>query len=108
EQLTVRSAPHLRSVAGLAGHIVGTRAGWFSRMMGEGDPDIVALAGWGRIGSADATSAAELVAGLESTWRMIESALERWTSADMQHVFNGVRNGKPYSIARSWVIWHLI
>ena len=43
-----------------------------------------------------------------STWRMIESALGRWTSADMEYVFNGVRNGQSYSLARNWVIWHLI
>ncbi|MFI5272210.1 MAG: DinB family protein, partial [Ktedonobacterales bacterium] len=33
-------------------------------------------------------SAAELVAGLEATWGMIERALARWTVADLGHVFN--------------------
>jgi uncharacterized damage-inducible protein DinB len=108
EQLTLSSAPHLRSVGSLAAHIVGTRAGWFNRMMGEGGPEIVAVMNWGRAGTPVPGSAAELVGGLEATWRMIESALGRWTSTDMEYVFNGVRNGQSYSLARNWVIWHLI
>jgi hypothetical protein len=32
-------------------------------------------------------SAGELVAGLEATWGMIESALARWAVADRGHVF---------------------
>ena len=108
EQLNLSSAPHLRSVGSLAAHIVGARAGWFNGLMGEGGPEIVALMGWGRAGTPIPASAAELVGGLEATWRMIESALGRWTSADMEHVFTGVRNGQAYSLARNWVIWHLI
>lgn len=108
EQLALSSAPHLRSVSSLAAHIIGTRAGWFNRLMGEGGPEVVALVGWGRVGTAAPTSAAELVAGLETTWQMIVAALARWTTADMEHVFTGERNGEAYTIARQWVIWHLI
>ena len=107
EQLALRSAPHLRTAGELATHIVSTRAGWFHNMMGEGGEDIAALAGWGR---ADPTvrSATELAAGLETTWRMINDGLARWTTADMEHVFTGTRRGRDYSLARQWVIWHLI
>ena len=108
EQLTLSSAPHLRSVGSLAAHIIGTRAGWFHRLMGEGGDDIVALMGWGRVGTPVPTSTTELVAGLETTWRMIVAALARWTTADMEHVYSGERNGQSYSLARNWVIWHLI
>jgi len=108
EQLALSSAPHLRSVGSLAAHVIGTRAGWFHRLMGEGGDDIAALMGWGRVGTPVPGSSAQLVAGLETTWRMIEAALARWTTADMAHVFSGERNGQAYSLARNWVIWHLI
>jgi hypothetical protein len=32
-------------------------------------------------------SAAELVAGLETTWQMIQDTLSRWTFADLEQVF---------------------
>ncbi|MFL5703077.1 MAG: DinB family protein, partial [Ktedonobacteraceae bacterium] len=57
-------------------------------------------------------SAAELVAGLESTWQMIQDALAHWTPADLEQVFQ-----KPYlgedvpdkpRHSRQWIIWHLL
>jgi len=37
---------------------------------------------------APALAAAELVAGLEDTWRMIDQALARWTPADLGQLFS--------------------
>jgi uncharacterized damage-inducible protein DinB len=108
EQLALSSAPHLRSAGSLAAHIVGTRAGWFNDLMGEGGADIVALIGWGRPGTGVPGSAAVLAAGLEATWRMMQDALARWTPADMEYIYTGTRRGQAYSLSRNWVIWHLI
>jgi hypothetical protein len=49
EQLELRISPHLRSIGSLARHIVRTRASWLYGLMGEGGPDIAAIAGWGSI-----------------------------------------------------------
>ncbi len=46
EQLELKIAPNLRSIGLLAKHIVRTRAGWLYTMMGEGGPDIAAIAQW--------------------------------------------------------------
>jgi len=62
-------------------HIVANRAWWFHARMGEGGDDLTPLELWA-IGAAEADvdpghTAAELVAGLEKTWRMIEATLAR-------------------------------
>jgi len=107
EQLALRAAPNLRSVGELAQHIVGARAGWFHRMMGEGGEDIARIADW-QASDAPSRSAAEIVLGLETTWQMMKRALDRWTPEDMAYIFRGQRQGRDYALAREWVIWHLI
>jgi len=77
EQLELKISPHLRSIGQLARHIVRTRAGWLHRMMGEGGPDIAAIAAWEYEGEVPST--AELVRGLEVTFRAWQECLERWT-----------------------------
>ena len=42
EQLSLRPAPHLRSIGENAAHIVGTRVGWFHFVLKEGGDDLVA------------------------------------------------------------------
>jgi hypothetical protein len=71
-------------------HIVANRAWWFHARMGEGGDDLTSLDLWA-LGVCEANvdplhSAAELVAGLEKTWQMIENALARLTSADFEQV----------------------
>jgi uncharacterized damage-inducible protein DinB len=107
EQLVLRAAPHLRSVAKIAAHIVGARVRWFHRLMGEGSPDIDVLATWDRP-EAPVRSAAELVKGLEESLQLIQNSLARWTLADLNHVFEGTYGGEEYSLTRQWIIWHVI
>src|SRR5881397_1988461 len=57
-------------------HIVANRAWWFHARMGEGSADLTSLELWA-LGVCEADvdpchPAAELVAGLEKTWQMIE------------------------------------
>jgi uncharacterized damage-inducible protein DinB len=40
EQLALRAASQLRSIAMISAHIVGARVMWFHRLMGEGGADI--------------------------------------------------------------------
>jgi hypothetical protein len=52
EQMTLRAAPGMRSIGGLAAHIVGCRAGWFTYILGEGDgtPTGAEIKADGRVG----------------------------------------------------------
>ena len=108
EQLTLRPASHLWSVGMLAAHIIATRVSWF-RLMGEGDARLVPLAEWDEP-EAPARSSAELVAGLESTWDMIQSALAHWTPADLEQVFHDSEDqtDRNREFSRQWILWHLL
>jgi uncharacterized damage-inducible protein DinB len=91
EQLALRNTPHHWSIGMYATHIVANRAWWFHARMGEGSDDLTSLDLWAlEVCEADVDPfhpAAELVAGLEKTWRMIEQTLARLTPADLEQVF---------------------
>lgn len=110
-QLELRPGGGLRSVRMIALHIVGARARWLHYVLHEGDDDLVALGNWDRPGEP-ARTAAEIVSGLESTWRVLQDGLQRWTPADLEEVlqetFDEGEAGDPESYSRQWVIWHLI
>src|SRR5581483_314688 len=108
EQLALRAAPHLRSVSLIARHIIGARARWLSNTLKLGDEDLVSLGTWDDPGHP-VLSAADLVRGLETTWRVIQDALRRWTIADLEAVFHDKdEQGEEETFTRQWVIWHLI
>ncbi|MBK9710777.1 MAG: DinB family protein [Kouleothrix sp.] len=107
DQLTLRAAPHLRSVGEIATHMIGARGRWLHGLMGEGGEALAALAEWDRPGMPT-RDAAELAEGLATTWQVMQAALTRWTQADLAYTFSGERRGEHYSFTRQWVIWHLI
>lgn len=106
EQLELRIAPGLRSIGLLTKHIVRTRASWLSSLMGEGGPDVAAFAQWEHDG--DIPSTAELVRGLEVTFRAWQECLQRWTLEDMDYIFRGEHWDELYELSRQWVTWHVI
>src|SRR5690242_15668471 len=67
DQLSLRTAPHLRSIGENAAHIVGTRAGWLHYVLERGDEHLATLASWGQK-DQPARSAAELLNGIHATW----------------------------------------
>jgi uncharacterized damage-inducible protein DinB len=90
EQLALRTTPQHWSVGMYATHIVANRAWWFHARMGEGSDDLTSLELWA-LGVAEADvdpchPAAELVAGLEKSWQLIEKTLARLTPADLEQV----------------------
>jgi uncharacterized damage-inducible protein DinB len=113
EQWALPVAPTHWSIEQLVQHIVADRAWWFAGWMGEGGPDVAAIARWEEEGQPQ-RSAAELVAGLEATWEMIEQALARRSVAGLAHAFD------PPAIlpeaerqfwgprTRQWIIWHVL
>lgn len=107
EQLALRAAPGLRSIGENAAHIMGARIGWFTRFLGEGDKELKSMPRWDAP-DAPNRSAAELVVGLDRSWKLMADCLARWSSEDMQQTFVRERDGKTYELSRSWVIWHLI
>jgi uncharacterized damage-inducible protein DinB len=98
EQLALRTTPQHWSIGMYVTHIVANRAWWFHARMGEGDDDLISLELWA-LGVCEADvdpfhTAAELVAGLEKTWQMIEQAFARLTPADLEQVFPPVDDAK--------------
>jgi uncharacterized damage-inducible protein DinB len=100
----------------VAQHMVANRVWWFQVWMGEGSPDLAPIAHWDPADDVEQPplSAAELVAGLESTWRMIADALARWTPADLERVFSPPAALKEEEReffpprALMWILWHVL
>lgn len=117
EQLALPVAPHQRSIGDLLDHMIGARCNWFYFWMGEGDPDL----DWddGRDGDGPIVyTATSLVTMFEKSWRVISSALDRWTSADLEQLFpapeshqawlraQGLEEESPHT--RQWIVWHVL
>jgi uncharacterized damage-inducible protein DinB len=116
EQLALPASSHEWTIGKLAQHIIGNRVWWFQVWMGEGSPDLAPIAHWdpSDVAYQPVSDAATLVAGLESTWSMIEESLSRWTHAELAQIFqppSALRedereNFPPFS--RQWIIWHTL
>jgi uncharacterized damage-inducible protein DinB len=108
EQLTLRAAPDLRSIGENAAHIIGCRAGWFIKFLGEeASAEVQAAEQWD-VPGAPARTAAELVQALDWTWQLMADSLARWTPADMQKTFPDEWDGKKVELSRAWVLWHVL
>ena len=106
EELALRAAPHLRSVGENVAHVISGRVGNFL-VLGEAGDEMVPLETWD-IQGAPLSSATELVSGLESTWQMIQMALVRWTTADLEDVFVDGQGEKAPRFTRQSIIWSTI
>lgn len=106
DHLSLRAAPHLRSVGENVAHIISGRVSNF-QVLGEGGVEIAPLESWDEQG-APPRSATELISGLEATWQMIQSALMRWTPADLNDIFEDVQNEEVSRFTRQWIIWNTI
>lgn len=74
EQLRRRPLPGLRTPGEIAEHIVFGRALHLHRTLGEGAAELTPLLQWGEAGGSPHT-AAEILQGLELTWRIITGCL---------------------------------
>lgn len=107
DQLALSVEPGLRSIGTIVRHIIGGRARWFHDMLGVGDQEFARLGQWDRPGAPE-READELVSGLETSWRVMQEAIARWTPADMQQSYKNDPGDEPEIFTRQWVIWHLI
>lgn len=109
DQLRLSAAPALRPLWVNVAHIIATRVWWFNTFMQENDPQIAPLMSWDDPGQPE-RSAAELVAGMDTTWQFMQDRLDRWTPTDLAHTFPHDdpewRDG--YVLSRSWVVWHVL
>jgi uncharacterized damage-inducible protein DinB len=105
EQLAFRTTPLHWSIGMYVTHIVANRGWWFHARMGEGSDDLTPLELWA-LGVAEANvdpghTAAELVAGLEKTWQLIERVLARLTPDDLEEAFPPLNETERRRHARS-------
>jgi uncharacterized damage-inducible protein DinB len=116
EQLAAPAESHHWTIGMLAQHMVANRVWWFQVWMGEGSPALAPIAHWDPADeSANYTlDAAELVAGLESTWEMIADSLARWTPIDLGQTFpapstlSAAERAAFGTLTRQWIIWHVL
>jgi uncharacterized damage-inducible protein DinB len=117
EQLALSLGSDQRSIGELLDHLIGARFNWFHLWLGEGDPDL----DWNDDEDHDETGvykAASLVAMFEKSWHVISSALDRWTGADLEQLFQPPashqawlqKQGLPEEPAhtRQWIVWHVM
>ena len=107
EQLDLRAAPHLRTLRMLAAHIVRVRISWFHGLMGMGGAEYEELATFDHP-DKPAWEAAELVRGMEASWRLVQDSLGGWTIPDLQQIYRGAWHDEPYALTRQWVIQHVL
>ena len=81
EQLQRRLLPSLRTPGEIAEHIVYGRALWLHRTLGEGAAELTLLLRWEEAGDPPHT-AAEILHGLDLTWRLITVCLLRGSPTD--------------------------
>ncbi len=81
EQLQRRRMPGLRTPGEIAEHIVFGRALWLHRTLGEGAAELTPLLRWEDADDPPHT-AAEIVHGLDLTWRFITGCLMRGSATD--------------------------
>jgi uncharacterized damage-inducible protein DinB len=106
DQLALRVAPHLRSIGENVAHIISGRVSNFL-FMGEAGAEIAPLESWDVDGSPP-RSAVELVGGLEATWQMIQTALVRWSPAELEDVFVDGKGENAARFTRQSIIWSTI
>lgn len=117
-QLALPIAPHYLSIGGVLAHMIDARASWFCGWMGE---ENAAIARWREERSRDEQvvhEAAALVAIFEKTWQMISSAMDRWTSADLEQLFSPPASHQTWlrsqgleeesAHTRQWIVWHVL
>ncbi len=116
EQLALPASSHHWSLGMVAQHLIANRVWWFQGWMGEGSSDLAPIMHWdpGDNEAPSVLASAELVAGLEATWHMIEEALAHYTAADLGHIFPPpafLSEGEQSIFGertRQWIIWHVL
>jgi uncharacterized damage-inducible protein DinB len=113
EQLKLRARPNYWPIWAIAAHTAGTRVYWLCGIFKESGaettpfPDALSGFGWEDDESTPRGSA-EVVMALESTWKIIERTLERWTPSMLGDEFTREMGGKTQIHTRHSVLMRMI
>jgi len=117
EQLALPAGSNQRSIGELLDHMIGARYNWFYLWMGEGEPHLDWDDGEDNV-EPTAYKTASLVSMFEKSWRVISSAMARWTPADLEQMITppashqawlrnqGLEEEPPHT--RQWIVWHVM
>lgn len=113
EQLAIRPAPEGWPIWATVGHNAGARVYWLCSVFGEPGaertPFADAAAGVGWEDDLDhPRDAAELVWAMESTWQIVASVLDRWTTASLAESVTRESAGRKALHTRASVLNRLL
>jgi uncharacterized damage-inducible protein DinB len=113
EQLAIRASPAHLPIWGIAAHTAGGRVYWlcgvFKEQGAETTPFIDPASGVGwEDDETKPRGADELVFALESSWKIVEATMKRWSPGMLGDTFTREINGKTQVHTRQSVIMRLI
>jgi uncharacterized damage-inducible protein DinB len=113
EQLKMRAGPGNYPIWALAAHTAGARVYWLCGVLNEKGAETTPftdpLSGFGWEDDPEMPrGAAELVGALESSWRIVERCLERWTTSMLFEEFTRERTGTTQRHSRQAVLMRMI
>ena len=113
DELALRAAPEQMPVWAIVAHLASARVYWLCGILGEPGadttpfPDPVNDPGW-EDDEDHPRGAAELVALLGSTWRIVDECLGRWTAPDLDERFVRVMPTGTQHHSRAQVLLRLV
>lgn len=112
DQLAIRPTPGLWPIWATVGHTAGTRVYWLAAVIGESGAEATpfphAASGIGWEDDLDhPRGARELVSALDSTFRLVESCLDRWTPEMLADLIQRDYNGEPQIHTRGSILQRL-
>lgn len=111
EQLAIRSAPGRMPIWAVVGHTAMVRVYWLCGVLGEPGADTTPFPDPTGIGWEDDESvpraAGELVTALETTFRVVEGCLDRWTPAMLAETVTREYGGTSQRHTRGSVLQRL-
>ena len=112
DQLAIRPSPELWPIWATVGHTAGMRVYWLCDVAGEDGKETTPFRGAADDGWEDhldhPRSAEELVEALDTTFRLIQGVLDRWTPYMLTDEVSRVREGKTQIHTRSSILQRLL
>jgi uncharacterized damage-inducible protein DinB len=112
EQLALRSAPSYWPIWGIAGHAAGARVYWLCHVFKEEGAETTPFTDPSGFGWEDdpsrPRSADELVFAFESSWKIVESCLRRWTPEMLSDVHTRGTGEKAQKHTKQSVLMRII
>jgi hypothetical protein len=95
----------------IVGHIAGVRVYWLCDVIGEPGAETTPFADPGGLGWEDhedkPRDASGLVNALETTWRIVERCLDRWSPEILGETFERIHGGKRQAHSRTSILQRL-